>query len=49
MWQKLTRKLSFLIFVGGAELFSSEVDSLCKNLREAGLQVEEYREDDEVQ
>lgn len=42
-------RTSFLVFYGGAELFSAECASLCENLREAGLEVEEYMEKDETQ
>ena len=39
----------FLIVTGTAELFSAECDSLCYNLRKAGLPVEELNVPDEVQ
>lgn len=40
---------SFLIVTGTAELFTAECDSLCYNLRKAGLPVEELNVEDEVQ
>lgn len=37
-----------IIFSGGAEVFSAECDALAGNLRVAGLEVEEYKEEDEM-
>ena len=40
--------IRIIIFSGGAEVFSAECDALAQNLRDAGLEVEEYKEEDEM-